>query len=208
MTAGKISTSCDMLPQIFYRKLMFILDNEQEGIRYDNSGKEVCYYCGGNIDNKEWDHVYPKFRGGPDHKWNIVLSCQQCNQAKKAQHPIDWLKKLDLPEKIAIDYIARLLVGAIFYSRIAHVGKIRRKTNDQWFVVQLSEILTSGGITSGEPVMDTKIQLGSDFLVKNACPNCSNKRFRARTGSSVPVFYICEHCGYTKTYMAEIIKGL
>jgi len=41
-----------------------------------------CYYCGIRIDNMHVEHVYPLVRGGTDHWWNLVMSCQPCNNEK------------------------------------------------------------------------------------------------------------------------------
>lgn len=55
-----------------------------------------CHYCSGSLgwgdglDRPELDHVMPKSRGGGDNRENLVLSCQRCNAAKRAQTPAEW----------------------------------------------------------------------------------------------------------------------
>lgn len=46
----------------------------------------ICRYCGKNVlDNYVFDHVYPFSKGGETSTQNIVVSCKECNQVKKAQ---------------------------------------------------------------------------------------------------------------------------
>lgn len=48
--------------------------------------KKVCYYCGLNLQHYRElatvDHKRPLSKGGLDARFNIVLSCCDCNQAK------------------------------------------------------------------------------------------------------------------------------
>lgn len=56
-------------------------------------GEWRCHYCHAYFGKKRrhrgsvntLDHVIPRALGGPDDKWNRVLSCQPCNLAKGAQ---------------------------------------------------------------------------------------------------------------------------
>lgn len=43
-----------------------------------------CVYCGLQVSlaTMTLDHVLPASRGGPGAKWNLVTSCQPCNQQK------------------------------------------------------------------------------------------------------------------------------
>lgn len=42
---------------------------------------DPCFYCGAGV-TKHVDHFYPLAKGGTDHWWNLVRSCQRCNQRK------------------------------------------------------------------------------------------------------------------------------
>jgi hypothetical protein len=55
----------------------------------------VCQYCG-ESENKilEWEHKVPRSRGGSDSVKNATLACRECNQAKGALTPEEWLVKL------------------------------------------------------------------------------------------------------------------
>lgn len=44
-----------------------------------------CHYCTAWAENR--DHVVPKSAGGADSWWNVVPSCEACNQEKKADIP-------------------------------------------------------------------------------------------------------------------------
>ncbi len=54
--------------------------------------KGICYYCNGNVKPSEltMDHVVPVSRGGKSSKGNVVPSCKECNNKKKALLPIEW----------------------------------------------------------------------------------------------------------------------
>lgn len=45
---------------------------------------DACAYCGRRIETMHVDHYFPVAKGGTDHWWNLVQSCQPCNSAKWA----------------------------------------------------------------------------------------------------------------------------
>lgn len=51
-----------------------------------------CHYCQKSLQKIEctMDHVVPIVRGGRSTKGNIVVSCKECNNAKKDRLIIDW----------------------------------------------------------------------------------------------------------------------
>ena len=62
--------------------------------------KGVCYYCSRKTPPKEltMDHIVPISRGGKSTKGNVVVSCKECNNAKKHLLPMEWeayLQKFD-----------------------------------------------------------------------------------------------------------------
>jgi 5-methylcytosine-specific restriction endonuclease McrA len=62
--------------------------------------KGVCYYCSRKTPPKEltMDHIVPISRGGKSTKGNVVVSCKECNNAKKQLLPMEWeayLQKFD-----------------------------------------------------------------------------------------------------------------
>jgi 5-methylcytosine-specific restriction endonuclease McrA len=54
--------------------------------------KGVCYYCNRKTPPKEltMDHIVPISRGGKSTKGNVVVSCKECNHAKKQLLPMEW----------------------------------------------------------------------------------------------------------------------
>lgn len=57
--------------------------------RADPEGR-VCAYCGIGKGLTR-DHVQPRSRGGSNEPSNIVLACRNCNSAKGARTPAEWL---------------------------------------------------------------------------------------------------------------------
>jgi 5-methylcytosine-specific restriction endonuclease McrA len=60
-----------------------------------------CHYCNAVLslaeeDEEEQyptiDHFVPKHLGGPNAKWNLVLSCRPCNLDKGHTHGHDYLR--------------------------------------------------------------------------------------------------------------------
>lgn len=86
-------------------------DKASIGIRHDQHGAVICYYCGEplHVLNTHRDHVTPKSRGGLDLLWNIVLSCGDCNIRKSIKPPLYYLGRV--PDDLQIDFLARLLLG-------------------------------------------------------------------------------------------------
>ncbi|NEQ74969.1 MAG: HNH endonuclease [Okeania sp. SIO2C9] len=60
----------------------------------------TCVYCGTKEAVFNLDHFHPKSRGGSDKVSNLVLSCVQCNQNKRARLPTEFLS--DRPKLLAL----------------------------------------------------------------------------------------------------------
>ncbi|WP_157186547.1 HNH endonuclease [Nocardia jiangxiensis] len=56
---------------------------------------DPCYYCGKSAESMHVDHMNPLSRGGTDHWWNLVRSCQQCNLRKNAKTAEEFIEELD-----------------------------------------------------------------------------------------------------------------
>jgi len=110
----------------FFSKILMRMDeiltqgdsDDLMGIRINAKGETVCYYCGEIPDFRgfNYEHLAPHSLGGPSRNWNMVLACFNCNQRKKAKTPPRWfLQEVDilstLPDEIAIDLLARLLLN-------------------------------------------------------------------------------------------------
>lgn len=55
---------------------------------------EKCHYCAVRLLNDPTgplgytrDHIVPKFLGGVNASWNIVMACRACNEAKASAWP-------------------------------------------------------------------------------------------------------------------------
>lgn len=70
------------------------------------ASRAECGYCGAE-GTLQWEHLFPKSRGGPDTIDNLVLSCPRCNQQKGAMNPIEWYDKRGLSWR----HIPRLVMG-------------------------------------------------------------------------------------------------
>jgi 5-methylcytosine-specific restriction endonuclease McrA len=69
-----------------------VLKVEQwEAWRWCFSGE--CAYCGGKPDYECIEHVVPLSRGGENTIYNVVPSCQRCNQAKGIKDAIRWMTR-------------------------------------------------------------------------------------------------------------------
>ena len=57
----------------------------------------LCYYCRRNVGVKAltMDHLVPLGRGGRSVRGNVVPSCKECNDHKKALLPVEWREYLD-----------------------------------------------------------------------------------------------------------------
>jgi 5-methylcytosine-specific restriction endonuclease McrA len=49
-----------------------------------------CFYCGGESDRMEIDHVIPVSRGGATTENNLVPACKPCNLKKLSQTYEEW----------------------------------------------------------------------------------------------------------------------
>ena len=63
-----------------YKKVIFELT-------YEMKGRKRCCYCGRTVDTKEMtlDHMYPQDFGGPTITNNLLPSCQEISNCKKAR---------------------------------------------------------------------------------------------------------------------------
>jgi len=54
--------------------------------------RATCHYCSKSLRKDEctMDHVVPIGRGGKSTKGNVVISCKDCNNAKKDRLLMDW----------------------------------------------------------------------------------------------------------------------
>ncbi len=57
----------------------------------------VCHYCRHRVGPKAltMDHLVPLGRGGRSARGNVVPSCKDCNNRKKALLPVEWQEYLD-----------------------------------------------------------------------------------------------------------------
>ena len=59
---------------------------------FNHQDNGVCNYCGRRCpyDKLEMEHMVPKELGGPDHRRNMQLACQTCNQKKGTSTDIEF----------------------------------------------------------------------------------------------------------------------
>jgi hypothetical protein len=89
------------------------------GERLGADGELVCYYCGKPIAHRgayhpgglHVDHLYPQYAGGSGRESNLVYACHDCNLAKSSKSPTEWLRLVDIPNDLAPDILARLLLS-------------------------------------------------------------------------------------------------
>lgn len=74
-------TERDRLLSLEYRKVL---------------SRDPCFYCGTTEPRKLFhiDHYVPLSRGGTDHWWNLVQSCDECNLRKKEKDPLKFLVEM------------------------------------------------------------------------------------------------------------------
>ena len=53
-----------------------------------------CYWCGEPVDAYHIDHRFPLSKGGSNGPENIVVSCPECNMAKKAATPLEFAGRM------------------------------------------------------------------------------------------------------------------
>lgn len=79
--------------------------------RLDNQGGR-CFYCFEYIELKgsHIEHLIPLWRGGTNHRKNLVVSCPPCNRKKgiKLLSEEDILNKRQLLNKLVKDDLARI----------------------------------------------------------------------------------------------------
>src|SRR5688500_4920671 len=56
-----------------------------------------CFYC--TRPAQTWDHVVPRALGAPDHAWNRIPSCFNCNQLKGSITYENFTGKPFLPDR-------------------------------------------------------------------------------------------------------------
>lgn len=63
--------------------------------------RHTCQYCGGESGDSvlEWEHKFPRSRGGSDSVKNATLACKKCNNAKDNLTPEEWQEKLKAKKK-------------------------------------------------------------------------------------------------------------
>ncbi len=66
-------------------KGMSKLDRKKSTLHRKRIKDDPCFYCGGFTAEMHDDHYYPIAKGGTDHWFNLVRSCQVCNQKKNAR---------------------------------------------------------------------------------------------------------------------------
>ncbi len=61
----------------------------------------LCHYCGKKFTFKQltMDHLVPLARGGRSTRDNLVPSCKNCNNKKKAMLPLEWEEYLESKSK-------------------------------------------------------------------------------------------------------------
>ena len=59
---------------------------------FNHQNNGICNYCGHRYpyDQLEMEHMIPKELGGPDHRRNMQLACQSCNQKKGTSTDIEF----------------------------------------------------------------------------------------------------------------------
>jgi len=53
------------------------------------SASAGCAYCGSS-GRLQWEHIIPRYAGGPDTIDNLVQACAACNQSKGSKDLIEW----------------------------------------------------------------------------------------------------------------------
>ena len=77
----------DILPFVFPTKAQYKAYRERLWSRDPH-----CTYCRQRIGkgNGTLDHILPKSKGGFDAPYNLVLSCERCNQCKESRTVEEW----------------------------------------------------------------------------------------------------------------------
>lgn len=79
------------------------LSSNQINLLYSIKGKN-CWYCGVSLDGVsefEFDHFFPKSRGGENDLRNLVPCCPKCNHVKGSKTLEEFRKYLELKNKIS-----------------------------------------------------------------------------------------------------------
>jgi hypothetical protein len=183
----------DLLKDVLARMLE-LLEHPQDGTRTDAEGNLLCYYCGDPIKRRisaQMDHVFSRSQGGPLKLWNIVLSCVTCNQAKRDHHPLDWIAAKDLPDDVAIDYMARLLLGVHFAYRKLPALKPGR----HWETYQAKRLNWLHLVEIEFPLTLPAYPLNEDVDAAEPCPYCGTAKLRVELPGSLPILVRCKACG-------------
>lgn len=185
-----------------------ILKGDLCGVRRNDDGEEVCYYCGGPLESNpiwrgpqgaayHWDHVFPLSMGGPNGNWNLVLSCASCNLSKRAKHPLVWLTEIELPDAWAVDYLARLLIETL------PACKCEEKQPDEPQVYTRREFSGLWPNTPMEPVTTGLLPAfpwGKGLVLAKACPGCGGKLV-CELPECFTIVQKCEDCRETSVQL-------
>ncbi len=123
------------------------------GRRLDAEGKPVCYYCGRQLDERAIrSRLMPPSLGGRNDGYNLVISCQRCRKSKAVSLPLPrevvqngWEGAWNIPDELAVDFLARLIMGLVDGSGRQHTLAITALRAVQEFVeaaqrvIQISE---------------------------------------------------------------------
>lgn len=181
--------------------------DELLGVRMNAQGETVFYYCGETPDFRgfNYEHLAPDSLGGSSSEWNIVLECFNCNQRKKAKTPPRWfLEEVDtlstLPDEIAIDLLARLLLNL-------HVYMTARVSLGIPTAMGLSEVGRAPGL-EGVHQWETTVLVGAsrrhpDF----ECPTCHKPSKVTCSPGMYIIHETCAECERHSVYQGFPLSG-
>lgn len=95
----------------------------------------TCAYCKDEIslEISTRDHFLPTALGGPNHPYNIILSCIKCNTQKADMQPITYLRSqgIDLYDPAFKVAFKNLVTHSISSNKIVRLMKYRRGTYEE-----------------------------------------------------------------------------
>ena len=78
-------------------QLKLSLEDQRISIAYRKAiANDPCFYCGKRTSKMHTDHFFPLKKGGTNHWWNLVRSCQSCNDHKAAHCGTWFLLKVEV----------------------------------------------------------------------------------------------------------------
>ena len=180
-------------------RLVEILNNKEVGLRLNENGDPICYYCGRPLDdgpNTHLEHVYPRSAGGVGAARNFVWSCKRCNLEKHTKHPLTWIANKDLPDDIALDFIARLLIGVYFSYR----RQRPYSTPNRWrcYDARRSQYIPSRSYSLSFVL--PSFPLGEGVELQEHCPECGCAGVTADLPKVIFVHTRCQACGWADTF--------